>query len=71
MTGTDTFRELLATAEALTIEGKAKIVFMGETARFANDNLGWIGLGEEVGKLNGRSLLQLRVLGLPTDKRTL
>jgi mannose-1-phosphate guanylyltransferase len=55
MTGTDTFRELLVPAEALTTEGEAKIVVMGETARFANNNLGWIGLGDEAGKLNGRS----------------
>jgi mannose-1-phosphate guanylyltransferase len=45
----------LDTAETLTVEGKAKIVFMGETARFANDNLGWIGLGEAMGELNGRN----------------
>jgi mannose-1-phosphate guanylyltransferase len=55
MTGIDTFRELLVTAESLTVEGTAKIVFMGETARFANNNLGWIGLGPEEGTLNGRS----------------
>jgi mannose-1-phosphate guanylyltransferase len=55
MTGTETFLALLETAETLTVEDKAKIVFMGETARFANNNLGWIGLGDEEGELNGRS----------------
>lgn len=55
MTERDTFRELLDSAETLILEDKAKIVFMGETPRFANNNLGWIGLGEQAGETNGRN----------------
>lgn len=44
------FNELLATAKELIVEGKANILFIGETPRFANENLGWIGLGAQVGR---------------------
>ncbi len=51
----DVFRRVLENAEKLVSSQKAKIIFMGETPRFANDQLGWIGLGEEQGVVNGRS----------------
>lgn len=54
MSDTKTFVELLRAAESLLEQDEAKIVFMGETPRFANENLGWIGLGEELGKAQGR-----------------
>lgn len=50
----DVFRRVLDGAEKLIAGRKAKILFIGETPRFANDQLGWIGLGEEVGSINGR-----------------
>ncbi|MCI0394359.1 MAG: hypothetical protein L0332_03975 [Chloroflexi bacterium] len=49
-----TFLELLNTAGHLLEAGQAKIIFIGETARFANENLGWIGLGEKRGDANGQ-----------------
>ncbi len=48
-----TFREVLAAGEQIVANGEAKIVFMGETPRFANDNLGWIGLGKKQGEVDG------------------
>lgn len=54
MTDTGTFLELLRAAEALLSRGQAGIIFIGETPRFANENLGWIGLGEQEGTVNGR-----------------
>ncbi|MCP4417374.1 MAG: mannose-1-phosphate guanylyltransferase [Chloroflexi bacterium] len=51
----DVFRTVLNDAETLIADNQAKILFMGETPRFANDQLGWIGLGEEKGVVNGRS----------------
>jgi mannose-1-phosphate guanylyltransferase len=33
---------------------KASILFVGETPRFANENLGWIGLGKELGRVGER-----------------
>lgn len=52
------FREVLETAETMLREDKAKILFIGETPRFANDNLGWIELGETLEKVNGRQTYQ-------------
>jgi len=46
------FAELLAVAERLIVENKAEIIFIGETPRFPNENLGWIGLGREVGTVD-------------------
>ena len=44
------FVALLQAAETLIADQAADILFIGETPRFANDNLGWIGLGEFVGR---------------------
>ncbi len=47
------FIELLRAAETLIADKKADILFIGETPRFANENLGWIGLGEFAGQAAG------------------
>jgi len=44
------FRELLGVAEGLIRRDAADVLFIGETPRFANENLGWIGLGEVAGR---------------------
>lgn len=54
MRDTETFRELLEAAEELLKQDRAEIVFVGETPRFANENLGWIELGAEKGKIRDR-----------------
>ena len=53
MDGVERFRSVLISAEALITTNQAKIVFMGETPRFANDNLGWIGMRGQVGEVDG------------------
>jgi mannose-1-phosphate guanylyltransferase len=53
MTDEDAFLRLLQAADEIVAAGTAKIVFIGETARFANNNLGWIGLGDELGHSSG------------------
>ncbi|MCB8925139.1 MAG: mannose-1-phosphate guanylyltransferase [Ardenticatenaceae bacterium] len=58
----DVFRRVLDGAEKLIANRKAKILFMGETPRFANDQLGWIGLGEVQGTVNGRSYYAFKSL---------
>ncbi len=50
----DNFLRVMGSAEALLHRNEAKILFIGETPRFANDNLGWLGLGAEVGKQDGQ-----------------
>lgn len=47
-----TFRKVLSVGEQIVGNGEAKIVYMGETPRFANDNLGWIGLGKKRGAVD-------------------
>ncbi|RMD52373.1 MAG: hypothetical protein D6835_02025 [Candidatus Thermofonsia bacterium] len=54
MENVPTFQDVLKTAEQLLHQDEAKILFIGETPRFANENLGWIGLGEKMGEVNGR-----------------
>lgn len=46
------FSELLGAAEKLIAEKTAQIIFIGETPRFANENLGWIGLGDQKGTIS-------------------
>ena len=46
------FVSLLRAAETLIAAGTADIVFIGETPRFANENLGWIGLGDFAGRVD-------------------
>lgn len=48
------FLAVMEAAEALLAQKKAEILFIGETPRFANENLGWIGLGPEIGRLQGQ-----------------
>jgi mannose-1-phosphate guanylyltransferase len=43
------FLRVMAAAERLLQQQKADILFIGETPRFANQNLGWLGLGEKKG----------------------
>jgi mannose-1-phosphate guanylyltransferase len=54
MTEESTFLRLLATADRLIGSARARIVFIGETARFANNNLGWIRLGRQSGEIEGQ-----------------
>ncbi len=64
----DTFRAVLADAEQLLVEKKANILFVGETPRFANENLGWIGLGEELGKVGERPFYRFGSLKYRPEK---
>lgn len=50
MTNEAAFLEMLKAGEQIISENKAKIVYIGETPRYANNNLGWIGIGQELGR---------------------
>jgi len=52
MTDEKAFLGLLKSAEGILEQKAADIVFVGETPRFANDNLGWIELGNKLGVQN-------------------
>ncbi|MBE2221480.1 MAG: mannose-1-phosphate guanylyltransferase [Anaerolineae bacterium] len=68
MAQVETFREVLAAAEQLLIDKKANILFVGETPRFANENLGWIGLGEVLGKVGERPFYAFNSLTYRPEK---
>lgn len=62
MKDVENFLDVLAAAEQLVREGRAQISFMGETPRYANQNLGWIGLGDKAGEVNGLPYYHYRSL---------
>ncbi|NCF68050.1 MAG: NTP transferase domain-containing protein [Chloroflexi bacterium] len=56
------FRQLLKSAEALVLNRTANIFFIGETPRYANENLGWLGLGHKISNQNGTPCYQFKSL---------
>lgn len=54
------FREVLTFAEKLVSEKKKSVVFIGQRARYANQNLGWTELGREVGSMRGTKVFQFK-----------
>jgi mannose-1-phosphate guanylyltransferase len=46
----DNFRAALTRASELIAENSQRFVFLAETPRFANHNLGWIKMGSEIGE---------------------
>lgn len=52
----ETFREMLRLAEKQITSKEAKMLFIAQKARFANQNLGWIALGKKVGGDSHESL---------------
>ncbi len=42
----------IRTAEHLLAANPNRVIFIGETPRFANENLGWIELGDELGRID-------------------
>jgi mannose-1-phosphate guanylyltransferase len=50
----DEFREVLQNGEKLIDENPQRFVFLAEKPRFANNNLGWMKLGEKKGEVNGQ-----------------
>ncbi len=44
----DAFKNVLCMAEDMVMEKRAALVFIGQKPRFANQNMGWIELGESV-----------------------
>lgn len=49
----DLFRKVLRAAEKIVLNDPEKIVFIGQKPRFASQNLGYIGFGEELEKIDG------------------
>jgi mannose-1-phosphate guanylyltransferase len=54
MTQPAEFLSMMVAAEEILASGPAQMVYLGETPRFANSNLGWIELGEEIAMVQDR-----------------
>lgn len=50
------FKNIIFAAGKVVEEKKNKIVFIGQKARFASDNMGWIEFGAQVRQANGQQL---------------
>jgi mannose-1-phosphate guanylyltransferase len=61
------FRQLLRSAEELVLNHVAKMFFIGETPRFANENLGWLSLGNNISHQNGTPCYQFKSLTYRPD----
>lgn len=47
------FREVLKMAEERIVQGKGNFIFLAQKPRFANQNIGWIELGDQVANQDG------------------
>lgn len=56
------FREVLGFAEGIVKKDKNSLIFIGQRARFANQNLGWIEFGDEVGEIRGTKIFRFKKL---------
>jgi len=56
------FREVLNFAKDLVSKDENSLIFIGQRARFANQNLGWIEFGEEVGNIKGTKIFRFKKL---------
>jgi mannose-1-phosphate guanylyltransferase len=56
------FREVLHFAEDLIKKNNDSLVLIGQRARFANQNLGWIEFGEETAEINGTKVFKFKKL---------
>ena len=56
------FREVLGFAEKIVSANKNTIVFIGQRARFANQNLGWIEFGDEIDEIEGTKVFRFKKL---------
>lgn len=56
------FREVLHFAQDLIKKNKNSLILIGQRARFANQNLGWIEFGKEVGGVRGTKVFEFKKL---------
>src|SRR3989338_7091531 len=56
------FREVLHFAKDLVKENQDSLILIGQRARFANQNLGWIEFGQEVEEIRGTKVFKFKKL---------
>ncbi len=61
------FRKILKTANSILEKDKNKIIFMGQTSRFASQNLGWIEMGNKIEQIDDLPLYEFKSLHYRPD----
>ncbi|MBI4097978.1 MAG: mannose-1-phosphate guanylyltransferase [Candidatus Levybacteria bacterium] len=56
------FREVLSFAQELVVKNPDLLIFIGQRARFANQNLGWLEFGDEVDSIRGTKVFAFKRL---------
>lgn len=56
------FREVLQFAESLVRKNNNSLILIGQRARFANQNLGWIEFGDEISEIRGTKVFKFKRL---------
>ncbi len=56
------FREVLHFAEDLVVKDNNSLILIGQRARFANQNLGWIEFGKETQEIRGTKIFEFKKL---------
>lgn len=56
------FREVLKFSQGLVKKNRNLIVFIGQKARFANQNLGWLEMGRQITKIRGTKIFAFKKL---------
>lgn len=56
------FREVLSLAQKLVEAKKERLIFIGQRARFANQNIGWIEFGDKVEEVRGTKIFRFKRL---------
>jgi len=56
------FREVLRFAEDLVAKNNNSLILIGQRARFANQNLGWIEFGREIQEIRGTKVFEFKKL---------
>lgn len=56
------FREVLGFAKEIVTKNEDSLIFIGQRARFANQNLGWIEFSDEVDEINGTKIFRFKRL---------
>ena len=69
MNHVENFQHVMKASETLVRQKKANIMFIGETPRFANENLGWLGLGQQKGDVDGQPYYQFDSLSYRPEKQ--
>lgn len=65
----ENFFASMRAGEQFILQDSEKIIFIGEKPQFANENLGWIEIGEEIDSIEGQKLYKREAFTYRPDKK--